>query len=191
VTELEIGETLDLTAAFEDAQVGIEGDFSQRNNNLNAGKHFQFPFQERPAIAQFQRRGLVVGRCAMGRRRNPGIGKLQTVLRVMAFGPGGKSSLVEGSVEEVAGTISREHTSSTISAMGAWRQADNQQPRRYIAERRNRFTPVVPVEESPAFRDRDFAAVADQARAAFALDYLVIQRDKVTLAGFRKFGWEH
>jgi hypothetical protein len=74
------------------------------------------------------------------------------------------------------------------------RQTENQQPSRSIAEGRNRFTPVFPIEKRPAFRDSDFAAVGNQSRAAFALYHLPIQRDKVSVAaysGIEAFGWKH
>jgi hypothetical protein len=180
MTEPEAG-----TALLQDAQPGIESDFPQRDHNLNVGKYFQFAFEERTAVAQFQRRGFIAGWCAVSRGRDPGIGQPQSVIRTAAFGLGRKSRLVEGSIEEIAGTISGEHTSCSIRAMRPGRQTKNQQPGRYIAERRNGFTPVIPIEERPALRSSDFTAVADQAGTEFALDYLLAKRGKVS------FGLEH
>jgi len=49
--ESEVGETNYLAAGFQDAQVRVESDFSQRDNNLNVGEHLQFAFEERTAVA--------------------------------------------------------------------------------------------------------------------------------------------
>ena len=97
---------------------------------------------------------------------DPGVAKVKTVLNAAAFGLGSKSRHMEGSVQEIPGTISSEHTSCTVRAMRARRQTKNQQSGRCIAERRHRFTPVIPIAECTVFRDGDFAAMADQARAA-------------------------
>jgi hypothetical protein len=123
----------------------------------------------------------------MSRRRDPRIKQLKAIIRAAALGPGGKSRPVKGSVEEVTGTISGEHTSCSISTMRTGRQAKNQQPGRSIAERLDGFTPVVPIEKCAAFDDSDFVAVGDQAGAELALHHLPIQRDKVFLAAFTGF----
>ena len=116
----------------------------------------------------------------MRRRRDPCIGKLKAVLRAVALGLGSKTRVVERPIEEVAGTISGEHTSSPIRAMRTGRQTKNQQPRRSITEGRYGFTPVLPIEISPAFCYGNFAAVVDQAGAALAGHYLAVQRDRVS-----------
>ncbi len=123
----------------------------------------------------------------MCRCSDPGIRELKAVLGVLAHWLGSKSCLVEGSVQEVTGTISSKHTSSTISTMCSRRQTKNHQPRRDVTERRNRFTPVVPVEVCPAFRNRDFPRVVNQTRAALTFHYLPIQRDKVSGVSFTGF----
>src|SRR5579863_2100551 len=191
VPEPEIGKTLQLTAVFQYSQIRIESDLSQRDNNLNTAKHFQFTFEEGTAVAQFQRRGLVARWRAVCRRRDPCVGKLKTVQCVAALRLGGESRFMKGPVQEVAGTISCEHTSSTISAVRARGQTENQQARRQVAEGRNRPAPVIPVEECASFRQGDVAAMADQARAAFAFLYLLIQHDRVSFATFSGFGARH
>ena len=122
----------------------------------------------------------------MCRRRNPRIAELEAVLRVPAFGLGRKSCFVQGSVQKVAGTISGKYTSCTVSTMGSRGQAKNQQSRRDVTEGRNGFAPVFPIDVCPAFRRCDFPAVPDQTRAAFALCYLPVQRDKVWGAEFTR-----
>jgi len=194
VSEPEIGEALNLAAVFQNAQIRIECDLPQRDHNLKMCKDFQFAIEERTAVAQLQRRRLVVRGRAMRCRRDPRIGKLQSVAKAPALGLGGEASLVEGPVQEVAGTIAGEHTSSTISTMRTGRQPENQQPRRGIAKGWDGFTPIVPIEICTAFRDGDLATVADQARAALAFHHLPIQRDKVSLTDFTglwMFGSKH
>src|SRR5579863_878326 len=194
VSETKIRKALDPTVAFEHGQAGVECDLPQRHDDLHIAKQLQFALEERTAVAQLLRRWLVIRWRAMRGRGNPRIVKLKAVVRVATLRLGGKSRPVKRFVQKIAGTISGEHTSCTISTMRTGRQTKNQQPGRNIAEGWNRFTPVIPIEECPAFRDGDFAAMRDQAGAAYTPHHLAIQRDKVSVASFYgiwAFGWEH
>jgi len=51
VSELEICKARNFVAGFQDAQVRVERDFPQSDDNLNVGKQFQFSLEERTAIA--------------------------------------------------------------------------------------------------------------------------------------------
>jgi hypothetical protein len=73
-------------------------------------------------------------------------------------------------------------------------QAENQQAGGGIAERWNRFTPVIPIKKSAAFRNRDFPAVGYQPGASLARYNFVVQRDKVlfiTFCGTVLNRWNH
>ena len=109
---------------------------------------------------------------------NPGIGQMQAVGRAPALGPGREAGSVQNAVQEVAGTISGKHTSCSISAMCGRRQTKNQHPGRRVAERGHGLAPVVPVEKSAAFGNRDFAAMTEETGAFFALYNFPIENDK-------------
>ena len=181
--ETEVAKTLDCSPILQDAQICIKRDFSQRDYDLDIGEQLQFTFEEWTAVAQFAGRGLIPWRRAMGRRGDPDIAELQTII-AHAGSPVGWQipPYLKRSVQELAGTISGKHTSTTISTMGGGRQTKNQQPRPGIAEGWNRFTPVAPVQVCPPFCCRNLAAMLDQSGAAFTPHDLLIQGDKV-------FGW--
>lgn len=81
-------------------------------------------------LCSFRGSQFVSGRRAMARGRHLRAGNPKTVLRIAAFGSRGKSRTEQRPVQEVAGTVSGEHTSCSIGTMRPWRQTRNQQTRR-------------------------------------------------------------
>jgi len=122
----------------------------------------------------------------MSRGCNPGVMEPKAVLDASAIGLGSEPGFVQGPVQEVTGTISGKHTSSTISTMCPRGQPKNQQARGTIAEGRHGFTPVFPVAERAPFGGGDFAAVPDQPLAPLALDNFPVICDKVLFITVRK-----
>ncbi|HTA42380.1 MAG TPA: hypothetical protein VK789_08035 [Bryobacteraceae bacterium] len=184
----EIGDTSDRAMALQYGKVGIESDLSQNHNYPNVSQQIQFPFEIRPAITKFLWPRFVAGRRTVDRSGNPGIVQFKTVISASALRLRSKTGFMKGSVEEVTGTISSEHTSSTISTMCSRRQAKDQEPSGRITERRHRSTPVIPIEVRPTLSRGDFAAVRDETRAALALYNFPQQRGKVlfvTLGDFK------
>jgi hypothetical protein len=98
---------------------------------------------------------------------------------------GSEPGFVQGPVQEVTGTISGKHTSSTISTMCPGGQPKNQQARRTVPKGGYRFTPVFPVEECAPFGSGDFAAVLDQPRAPLTIDNFPVICDKVLFITLR------
>ncbi len=70
----------------------------------------------------------------MGGRGDPCVVEFEPVVYVAAFGLGGEAGAVEGSIEEVAGTVASEHASCTIGAMRSGREAQDEQAGFGIAE---------------------------------------------------------
>src|SRR5271169_2407824 len=94
--------------------------------------------QEWPAIADFRRQRLVLRRHAAHRIANPAIDQRQPIVRPRLISALGKSVFDQRRVEQVAGKITGKRSSSTVGALQARREADNQQPPIWIAERGNR-----------------------------------------------------
>jgi len=82
------------------------------------------------------------------------------------------------SVKIVAGTISGEHTSSTVSSVRCWGKPQDQKAGVRIAERGNRFAPVFPIAPRPTLYLRYFPAVSDQSCTAITGNDLLIQQDE-------------
>jgi hypothetical protein len=101
---------------------------------------------------------------------------------VRTVGLGSKTGAVERTVKELTGTISREHTSSTISSMGSGSETENDQSRRRVPERRHRFAPVIPVEVGASLRHRHRLAIANQTGAPLTRGYFGGESDKVAVA---------
>jgi len=85
---------------------------------------------------------------------------------------------MERAVEIIAGTVSREHTSRTVSAMRRGRKPQNQKPRVRIAERGNRFAPIIPITPRPTLYLRYLPAISGESFTAIAGNDLLIQQDK-------------
>ena len=60
--------------------------------------------------------------------------------------------------------------------MGPRRQTNDKQPGARVAEGGNRLSPILPVEESTAFRPGHLATVGEQAGAAIALNDPLLER---------------
>jgi hypothetical protein len=95
VAEPEIGDSLYLASALENAQVSIERDLPQRHNDPDIGEQFEFAFQKGPARPQFLGPRLVVRRGTVRRGSNPGVVKFKPVLSVNALRPGRETGAVE------------------------------------------------------------------------------------------------
>ena len=127
----------------------------------------------------------------MRRRRDPDIGKPQPVVRAPALRLRSKTGAMERAIHKVAGTVAGEHASGSIGAMRGRSQTENQQAGRWIAERRHRFTPVVPVQIRPSLVAGNLLTVGDQAGTPDTRYNLPIQRDKVSVVRFFRIGWMH
>src|SRR5690606_36373457 len=73
-------------------------------------------------------------------------------------------------VQPVPGTVSGEHATGSVRAVGGRREADDEHPRGVVAETGHRTAPVLLVGERGALLAGDLLAPLDQPRAAAALD---------------------
>jgi len=75
---------------------------------------------------------------------------------------------VQGSVQELARTVSRKYPAGAIGAVRSRCETYNEQFRPGIAKARNRFTPVLVGKIGSAFDSADFFPVRNQSRASSA-----------------------
>lgn len=104
----------------------------------------------------------------MGGCRDPGVAQVETIVAGLALGLRCKSGPMQRPVEEIARTISREHTASAIGAVGTGREPDDEKTGIRVAEGRDWFAPVFPVDPGPALSDGDGGAVVDEPGALSA-----------------------
>ena len=185
--EAEVGNTSDFPAALPSGEVSIHGDLSEHDDNAHISKQVEFAFEVRAAIPYLLWKRFVVGGRTVDRGSDPGIMQFKTISTASAFRLRCKASPIKRPVEEVTGTISGEHASSTIGPMCTRRQAKDQEPRRRITERRHGLTPIIPVEISTTLSRRDFVAVPDQTGAKLARYNLPLQSGKVLFVTFGDF----
>ena len=122
------------------------------------------------AFAELVRRRLVSGGSAMDGRGDVAVFEGQAVVRRRRVGLGSKPRAVERVVEEVSRAVAGEHAAGAVGSVGARREADDEQARRGVAERRDGLAPVVPAAVRAALYRGNPAAVGDQAGAALAGD---------------------
>ena len=108
--------------------------------------------------------GALPRRRAPNRRHNPGTGQMETISGVRRLRLRCKSGLVQRREQPVAATVTCEDSAGPVATMGGRRQADDEQPRRHIAEAGNRTPPVRLVSERPSLGTSDFLAPGDQSR---------------------------
>lgn len=111
----------------------------------------------------------------MRRRRNPRIPQFQPIPAPHALRLRREPGVMKRPIQEIAGTIPREHTSRTIGAMRAGSEAENCQTSRRIAARRHGFTPVFLVPVRPPPRRGHLPPMRHKPRAALAAFNLPVE----------------
>lgn len=157
---------LQQTSTPEVIQVSFECDSSQRHHHFQILKAIHFTIQIRRAAGQLLRQWFVAWWRTTRSRRDVEIGQLKAVTTLRRRGLVGKSRLVQDGIHEFAGGIARKRSSGAVRAVGTGREAEDQHTRAWIAEARNRLSPIVATEVGAALFPRDSFPIFDQAGTA-------------------------
>src|SRR4030095_5055345 len=87
-----------------------------------------------------------------------------------------KTKLVESSIQPIAGTVTGEVASGSVSAMSCWSEANNQKPRSNKSKTWDRPSPVFPIAKTFNFVTRYSFPIFHQARASAAVNNLTLGR---------------
>jgi len=156
----------------------IPRDLAQRENNALPFEQTPFIVEERAAVGDLLWKRLVRRRRAPRGGADVAVGKGEPIAAALAGGLIRQAAAMQGGEEEIARAISGEHSSGAIGAMGGGGEADDPDPRIWIAKAGNGFAPVVPFDESAAFFLRDIEAVIAQPRTTGALDNGAMKLEK-------------
>jgi len=116
-------------------------DMAQRDEHPCGRHRIGLRLEERPTGADFLRRRLVLGRQALHRVEDDRAVQRQPVLGLRAVRAGGQPEPPERLVQELPRIIAGERAAGPVRAVLAGCQADDAEPRRRIAERRDRRVP--------------------------------------------------
>jgi len=108
--------------------VGVHRNLPQHHNQLQVAQQLQFAVQKASAGPQLLGQRLIVRRSAVGRGCNPDVPQFQSIVGRQALRLRREARPMQSPEKEVAGTVAGKHTSSTISAMRARSEAQNEQP---------------------------------------------------------------
>ena len=128
-------------------------------------------------MGQLLRQRLVIGRSAADRGGDIEVFQFKAVITGIGSGLIGKSGLVEDRIHEFTGRIPCKRTSSAVRAMGAGREAEDQDTRMGISEAGNGLAPVLPIDVCATLLARDLLAILDQPRTPRAGNNFAIQLD--------------
>src|SRR5580698_11618311 len=78
----------------------------------------------------------------------------------------GKSSYIQNGIHELSRRVSSKRTTGAIRAVRAGSESKHENTRAWIAEARNRLTPIFMIAVSPALLARNALAIFDQAWTA-------------------------
>src|SRR5580704_17513425 len=114
----------DQSLPFEQIEIGIEGDSSQRQDRSRPDQR-NLSFEIRQAIANFFGQGFVVGRRAANRRRNQRVLEDQSIIGAFRARLIGKSRAIKLLVKKIPRPVSRKHSARAIGSVRSGRKADD------------------------------------------------------------------
>ena len=88
-----------------------------------------------------------------------------------------KTGFVQRAKKPVARRVAGENATGAIAAVRGGREAENEQPRIFVAEARNRSAPINPVAKLAFFFARDALAIFDESRAKCAANDARVDRN--------------
>src|SRR5579864_1880743 len=154
--------------SFQIIEISVESNLAQGNDHLHPLESLNLAIEKLRAFGEFLRQRLVVGRRAPHRRRNVQIFQLESVVAIGCRGLAGESGLMQDWIHKLAGSISGKGTTSTIGAVRARGQSQDEHPRLSIAKPGHRPAPVVTLTVSASFHPSHFFAIRHQAWTARA-----------------------
>ena len=119
-------------------QRAVVRDAPQRDHRRHIGQRRDARPQEAAAGGDLRRRRLVLRRHAAHRIGDDAVDELQAVVGARLVAPAGEAELQQRCVEEIAGVVAGERSPGAIGAVEARREADDQQPAGFVAERGDR-----------------------------------------------------
>ncbi len=150
------------------SEVAVKGDFTEGDDDANAGEQVDLAREVRGAVADFEGRGLVSRRCAADDGGNPGVAELEAVVAVRGVGLIGEAELVEDGVHEVAGAVAGEGAAGAVGAVRSGGEADDEDAGAGVAEAGDGTCPVGLVLVGAAPGDADSGTVLAEAGAELA-----------------------
>ena len=166
----------DTAGALQMSQQTIECDTSEADNNAKMLEEGNLLVEPGRAVAQFLWCGLVRGWCSTPNRGDPKIGELHTVIARCGVGLRGKARFMQNRIQEIPGAVTREWATCPVGTMRAGCQAQDEDARLWVAKRRHRAAPVLPLGVGSAARCSHLRTMCPQAGAECAEDDARIER---------------
>ena len=148
------------------AQEAVPAEGAEGDDHAGAVEQVELALQIREAVVALRRRRLVGGRRAADGGGDVGVDQPQAVVAAHRGRLVGEAGPVKRRVEPVAGAVAGEHAAGAVGAVGGGGEADDQDPRRGVAEAADRPRPVVLAAETARRVGRLRLAPGDQPRAA-------------------------
>jgi len=158
-------------AGFEqEGQVTIEGDLSEADDDTDARQGLNFSGKVVGAVTYLLGERFVAGRGAAYDRGYPGVAQLEAVVAVDGARFAGEAEFVQDRVHEVAGAVAGEGSACSVSSVGAWGEAEDEDSGPGVTKARDGPGPVGLVDIGAAFGFADSSAVFAKTGAALAGD---------------------
>src|SRR6266478_47445 len=164
----------DQAALFQNFEVRIPGDFSQREHSFGM-QNLQLPFEITATIRNLLGERFVVRRRAANSGRNVSIVELQAVVAVEGSWLVREAGLEKRLIEKISRAVTGEDSAGAVGAVRRRGQPENQQHGFRIAETRYGLAPVCPLAIRAPFFARYFFAIGHQPRTFAAHDNFFLQ----------------
>lgn len=99
-------------------------------------------FEIETALVKLFERRLVVWWCTVTTRGDEDVGQLESISTAVAVRLRGKASAIEGCIQEVAASITGEHSSRSVCAVSGGSEPENEKLCLGVAKVRDRFSPI-------------------------------------------------
>ena len=125
----------------------LPGNPAEHQDHPHRPQQRNLALEIRSAMGQLGPRRFVVGGSAAGRGGDPAIAEGEPVVSTPGHRPVGEAVAMEGLVKPFAAGIAGEHPAGAVGAVRGRGEADDQEPRRRVAEGGHRASPVGAVTE--------------------------------------------
>jgi len=122
----------------------LEGDLAQRYDHPNLPQKDHLLGKIGTTVLDFLLLGPVLRRCAPNRGSYETVSESQPVFPLDGLGLRGESKAMQGTDKPIAGTIAREHSSSSVASMGCGGETDDEELSHRITETGKGPAPIVP-----------------------------------------------
>jgi len=122
----------------------LEGDLAQRYDHPNLPQKDHLLGKIGTAVFDFLLLGPVLRRSAPNRCSYETVSKSQPVFPLDGLGLRGESKAMQGTDKPIAGTIAREHSSSSVASMGCGGETDDEERSHRVTETGKGPGPIVP-----------------------------------------------